>query len=284
MTVEHGSLVIKDGIKGNVVERTFGLARCPISRLISTPEGFISFSAVRWLHGIGATVAHLNYDGAPLLVSAPQPVVSAGLRRKQALTTRDTTLGKAIIHRLLEAQLSAQIDVLQHLDFRFAAKDAQKYASRLTDQLSADDMLGIEGMTAKHYWTALADIPVRFGVKQGVPNYWRSFGTRVSPITGTPRTAVTPGGSALNYIYGVAASEITIALYAAGLDPALGIMHLDKENRSSLAYDLIEPARPLIDQCYFEWLSTMTFSKMDFIEGLRGARYAFCIRYPPTSP
>lgn len=198
VTVEHGSLVIKDGIKGNVVERTFGLARCPISRLISTQsEGFISFSAVRWLHGIGATVAHLNYDGAPLLVSAPQPVVSAGLRRKQALTTRDTTLGKAIIHRLLEAQLSAQIDVLQHLDFRFAAKDAQKYASRLTDQLSADDMLGIEGMTAKHYWTALADIPVRFGVKQGVPNYWRSFGTRVSPITGTPRTAVTPAEAPL---------------------------------------------------------------------------------------
>jgi hypothetical protein len=36
VTVEHGSLLIKDGLKGNVVERRFSRAACPITRLIST--------------------------------------------------------------------------------------------------------------------------------------------------------------------------------------------------------------------------------------------------------
>jgi hypothetical protein len=48
VTTEHGQLVIKDGIKGNVVERTYSRAHCPISRIISTQsEGYISFNAIR---------------------------------------------------------------------------------------------------------------------------------------------------------------------------------------------------------------------------------------------
>src|SRR5215469_11252727 len=86
VTVEHGSLLIRDGIKGSVVARQFGRAYCPISRLISTQsEGYISFSAVRWLHAVGASVAHLNFDGTPLLVSVPGNTVLASLRRRQAV-------------------------------------------------------------------------------------------------------------------------------------------------------------------------------------------------------
>jgi len=44
---------------------------------------------------------------------------------------------------------------------------------------------------------------------------------------------------------GVLAIEITIALHTVGLDPALGILHADKDGRASLAYDLLEPARGL---------------------------------------
>lgn len=87
VTVEREMLLRRDGLKGSVVEKSFGRAHCPVSRIISTQNsGYISFDAIRWLQGIGASFAHLNYDGTPLLVSAPYHTVSASLRRTHVLT------------------------------------------------------------------------------------------------------------------------------------------------------------------------------------------------------
>src|ERR1700730_269471 len=109
-----------------------------------------------------------------------------------------------------------------------------------------------------------------FGRSQQVPDYWRTFGLRRSIRTGVARNAVNPANALLNYLYGVMASEITIALHAVGLDPALGIMHTDRDNRASLAYDLIEPVRPILDRWFFQWLQSTTFSRRDFIEDMSG--------------
>jgi hypothetical protein len=57
---------------------------------------------------------------------------------------------------------------------------------------------------------------------QQLPDHWRTLGNRHSTLSGTPRAAVTPGNAMLNYLYGVLNSEITTALHALGLDPALG--------------------------------------------------------------
>jgi hypothetical protein len=89
-------------------------------------------------------------------------------------------------------------------------------------------------------------------------------------MTGDPRGAVLPSQAVLNYLYGVLASEITIALYAVGLDPILGILHADKDGRASLAYDLMEPARPILDRWLLHWLQSVTFSKRDFREDIYG--------------
>jgi CRISPR-associated protein Cas1 len=278
VTVEHGSLLIRDGIKGSVVERQFGRAYCPISRLISTQsEGYISFSAVRWLHAVGASIAHLNFDGTPLLVSGPGNAVPASLRRKQAVLSADALLGGSIVRHLLRSKLALQIRLLEQRGFHYRAAKAKRYAEKLppakadiAPDFSLADLLGIEGMVSVIYWKALKDTPLHFGRRQHVPEYWKTFGTRRYVLTGQARGAVTPGNAMLNYLYGVLASEITIALHALGLDPALGIMHSDKDNRASLTYDLIEPARPILDRWFFQWLQSATFSRRDFIEDMSG--------------
>jgi hypothetical protein len=125
-------------------------------------------------------------------------------------------------------------------------------------------------MVSVIYWKTLKDTPLHFGRSQHVPDYWRTFGLRRSIRTGVARNAVNPANAMLNYLYGVMASEITIALHAVGLDPALGIMHTDRDNRASLAYDLIEPVRPILDRWFFQWLQSTTFSRRDFIEDTSG--------------
>jgi CRISPR/Cas system-associated endonuclease Cas1 len=48
----------------------------------------------------------------------------------------------------------------------------------------------------------------------------------------------------LNYLYAVLESEARLAVSALGLDPALGVMHMDTNARDSLACDVMEPVTP----------------------------------------
>jgi CRISPR-associated endonuclease Cas1 len=171
---------------------------------------------------------------------------------------------------LIGAKLAGQIANLQWLGRNSAAAEAVMFAERLQARPNTPDLLGIEGMVSAVYWQALAETPLQFGKREAVADHWKTLGTRHSTITGTPRGAVTPGNALLNYLYGVLASEVTIALHTIGLDPSLGILHVDKNNRASLAYDLMEPLRPILDRWLFDWLWATTFSKRDFREDAQG--------------
>jgi CRISPR associated protein, Cas1 family len=52
--------------------------------------------------------------------------------------------------------------------------------------------------------------------------------------------------AALSYGYAIILGETVSALCAAGLDPAIGLLHADDDNRPSLALDLMEEFRPLV--------------------------------------
>ena len=65
----------------------------------------------------------------------------------------------------------------------------------------------------------------------------------------------------LNYLYALAAGEMSLTLTNVGLDPGIGVFHADKENRASLAYDALEAIRPYIDRWFFERLTEREFSK-----------------------
>jgi hypothetical protein len=62
-------------------------------------------------------------------------------------------------------------------------------------------------------------------------------------------------------------SETTIALHGGGgLDPGLGIFHVDQDRRSSLALDAVEAVRPYADCWLAHWLAVSRFAKRDFFE------------------
>ena len=56
----------------------------------------------------------------------------------------------------------------------------------------------------------------------------------------------------INYLYGMLYAVVEQALFAAGLDPHLGILHTDEYDRPTLSFDLIEPFRPWIDRLIVE--------------------------------
>jgi CRISPR-associated protein Cas1 len=100
------------------------------------------------------------------------------------------------------------------------------------DVSSADSMQEIrllEANAAYAYWSAWHRVPVVFSKLDArrVPDHWLTFGSRVSPLSASPRLAVNPTNAILNYLYALLESETRLAIAAVGLDPALGLLHAD---------------------------------------------------------
>jgi CRISPR associated protein Cas1 len=103
-----------------------------------------------------------------------------------------------------------------------------------------------------------------------IPAHWKFFGTRTSPLTGSPRLAVNPPGAILNYCYALLESEARLAASALGLDPGIGVLHVDTPNRDSLACDIMEAARPAVDAWLLNWITREPLRRSDFVEERNG--------------
>jgi hypothetical protein len=103
-----------------------------------------------------------------------------------------------------------------------------------------------------------------------VPDHWVQFGHRRSALSASGRRAVDPINALLNYLYALLAGEACIAAIAVGLDPGLGILHLDKRSRDSFALDLMEPARTDVERYVLDLLQGHIFQRTDFIDNRHG--------------
>ena len=105
--------------------------------------------------------------------------------------------------------------------------------SRLLSARTADHVRGIEGDAARIHFGAL---------KQAVTDSHLDFAAR------TRRPPRDPVNAMLGYCYGLLVTELIGALDAVGLDNQLGFFHRPRSGRPSLALDLAEEMRPLVDR------------------------------------
>jgi hypothetical protein len=146
----------------------------------------------------------------------------------------------------------------------------------------------IESQAARAYWSAWSTLPVNFPKNDlpRVPEHWRRFGTRASPLTGSPRLAANPPNAILNYLYCVLESEARLAAAALGLDPGLGVLHVDTAARDSLACDLMEPIRSGVDSYLLDWITRQLLKREWFFEQRDGncrLMGPFAVRLSETS-
>jgi hypothetical protein len=70
----------------------------------------------------------------------------------------------------------------------------------------------------------------------------------------------------LNLLYRLVEIEARFACLTMGLDPLLGVLHVDDRDRHALVLDLMEPVRPIVDAWILDLLDRQTFRKIDFHE------------------
>jgi CRISPR-associated endonuclease Cas1 len=235
-------------------------------------HGFISLSAVRWLESQGASLSFLERDGRVLVTTGPVRPSDVRLRRAQALAHASGAAVR-IARELVRQKIIGQANVARYKLLDIVTADAvDGFATGLPRAETIPAIRMIEAQAASKYFSAWRTLPINFPKKElpKIPEHWRTFGTRISPLTGSPRLAVTPACAMMNYLYALLESEASLAARALGLDAAMGVFHVDQPNRDSLACDLMEPVRPLVDSYLVDWLTTQPLRREWFFEQRNG--------------
>jgi CRISPR-associated protein Cas1 len=73
-----------------------------------------------------------------------------------------------------------------------------------------------------------------------------------------------PLNAMLYYVYGVLLAKVHAAIVKAGYDPTIGVAHRRHTDPIPLAYDLMEPLRPVGDGKVLEFALANTFGPGDF--------------------
>jgi len=192
LTVSRGHLVVSDGI--GVEQRSGRISRIDkqLKRIIVIGRsGFISFDAVQWLNDTGTPFIQMDYDSNILLINTVSSGERITLRRAQALAPYTET-GIAVTRYLLEQKLAGQSKTIEGID-RQTSQDIQRLARQLADLHTIDELRSIEGYAAACYWPTFAarSFPFIQRDSKNVPYHWRTIGARISPLTNSPRKAVT---------------------------------------------------------------------------------------------
>lgn len=155
--------------------------------------------------------AQLALDGSPQALRVGQAIVASKIHKQQIVLRRANRRASSDTVRDVIGQLAQ----LTHM---------------VPQATTPDELMGLEGAAAAQYFPcfgAMMPEGMEFTVRSRRP----------------PRDVV---NAALSYLYTILLGECVTALQAAGLDPAIGVLHADQDSRPSLALDLMEEFRPFV--------------------------------------
>jgi CRISPR-associated endonuclease Cas1 len=229
-------------------------------------------AALRWLADQKASFVMLERDGSVLATTGPVRPSDARLRRAQALA-HSSGAALRIARELIRKKLAGQEQVAMGKLLDSSTADAiAQFRAELPTADSVGSIRLIEAQAAGAYWSSWRNLPIDFPRNDlhRVPGHWRTFGARISPLTGSPRLAANPPNAILNYLYAVLEAEARLAAAALGLDPGMGVLHVDAQARDSLACDLMEAARPQVDAYLADWITRQPLKREWFFEERNG--------------
>ena len=198
------------------------LGRVPLAEisavLLSSPHATCSVAAL----------AALAASGIPVIVCDPS-MRPAGMmlpfRKQHEIAARITAQAKAsapLRHRLWKAIVRSKI--LGQAAMLTEHSGSDYGLVRLAKRVRSGDPTNVEGRAARRYWSHLMGAAFRRRRGQDLAN------------------------KMLDYSYAVLRAGVTRSICVAGLHPSLGIHHHNRSNAFSLADDLIEPFRPVVDR------------------------------------
>ncbi len=129
---------------------------------------------------------------------------------------------------------------------------------RLQDDLSLDEVRGVEGDAAHVYFGAFDHLIVR-----EKEHFFFRERNRRPPLDRM--------NCLLSFLYTLLMHDVRSALESVGLDPAVGYLHRDRPGRPGLALDVMEEFRPMVDRLAVSLVNLGQLRAKDFTFSESGA-------------
>jgi CRISPR-associated protein Cas1 len=186
---------------------------------------------------------------------------TAFIRRRQ-LEIFENEEGLNLAKEWIKNKISSSINHLKELEYKRHSKsdvieekiaEINKFITKIDDVSGNLDekrntIMAYEGNASRHYYEILAYL---------IPEPFKFAGR-------SSRPAKDEFNCLLNYAFGVLYGKVEKACIIAGLDPFVGILHVDNYNKKSLVFDLIENYRHLAWRTVFSMFSRKKINKSYF--------------------
>lgn len=217
--------------------------------------GEISIEAIRWLIKHNVAVTLLDWNGKLLTTMLPKESVQVKTKFAQYASYRDKELRLEIAKELIRGKVARSKGVLEWLKAKYSQidYDFSTEEERLEETEGLAELMRVEARIARIYWSEIAKIVPKKLEFEGRNTIHRPFG------------AGDFVNCMLNYGYAILESECLRAINASGLDVHVGFLHEMTIGKNSLAYDLQEPFRFLIDLAIISAIEKNKLTNKDFI-------------------
>ena len=244
------------------------IAAKKVEQIIITTAAAISTDAIELAVENNIDIVFLKKYGAPFGRVWHSKMGSISTIRKKQLDLDSNNMGTTLVKEFLCQKMNNQVDFLNSLAMNrrddrkndiketiSKIKELVKKVENIDDNINnvRNSLQGYEGTASRLYFSKLSEL---------MPEKFKFDGRSKNP-------AKDEFNCMLNYGNGIMYSNVERACILAGLDPFIGIMHVDNYNRQSFVFDLIEMYRIYIDQIVFKLFSSKKIIliklKVDFI-------------------
>ena len=151
-------------------------------------------------------------------------------------------------------------ELKENIHFVNALESISSGIEKIYETKSYDELLGIEGNCAKQYFACFNTM---------ITNKKASFVF----LERTKRPPLDPVNAVLSFLYTLMTSDYAAALETVGLDSYIGYFHTLRSGRVSLACDMVEEARCIVERLTLTMINLRMLSAKDFDYNVSGAVY-----------
>lgn len=180
--------------------------------------------------------------------------------RECGLTLTQNTMAAKLSNtrQLIRRTLHDNSDLRSDTEIRKVIDVLSDSINQIYETKYIEEVVGIEGYCAKMYFSIFNKLITN----QKVP-FTFEFRTKRPPLD--------PINAVLSFVYTLAMSEYAAALETVGLDSYIGYCHTLRSGRISLACDMVEESRCLVERFVITLLNLQIIGESDFERQVSGA-------------
>lgn len=160
--------------------------------------------------------------------------------------------------QLIRRTLHDNAELREDEDIQKVLEVLKEGIDKVYEAESIEEIVGIEGFCAKNYFSIFNKLITNKKV-----DFEFQLRTKHPPLD--------PVNALLSFIYTLATNEVAAALETVGLDSYIGYCHTLRSGRSSLACDLVEEIRCIVERFVITLLNLKIVGEKDFEQKISGA-------------